>query len=166
MPLSRLLLLVTVGAAVMIAGAVAVVARGGSGSTPPPKPLANAIHDALSAPHPEGITARIEFTNKLFPSGALTGQAGSALTSGATGRLWANAHGGRLELQSDAGDTQITWNDTKFTVNDASSNTAYVADLPKYQDTSTQTTDSIPTLDQITKFLADAAQHWAVSDAV
>jgi outer membrane lipoprotein-sorting protein len=96
----------------------------------------------------------------------LTGQAGSALTSGATGRLWANAHGGRLELQSDAGDTQITWNDTKVTVYDASSNTAYVADLPKHQDTSTQTTDSIPTLDEITKFLADAAQHWAVSDAV
>ena len=164
MPLGRLLLLLAVGTALIIAGLLAVVARGGSGSTPPPKPLANAIHDALAAPQPEGVTARIEFTNKLFPSGALTGQAGSALMSGATGRLWANAHGGRLELQSDAGDTQITWNDTKVTVYDASSNTAYVADLPK--DASTQTTDAIPTLDEITKFLTDAASHWAVSDAV
>ena len=110
---------------------MAVAARGGSGSTPPPKPLAQAIHDALGAAEPAGVTARIDFTNKLFPSGALTGQAGSALMTGASGRLWANANGGRLELQSDAGDAQIVWNDTKVTVYDASSNTAYVADLPK-----------------------------------
>ena len=51
--------------------------------------------------------------------------------SSATGRLWANATGGRLELQSDAGDAQIVWSETKVTVYDATSNTAYVADLPQ-----------------------------------
>ena len=57
-----------------------------------------------------GITARITFTNKLFPSGALLGRAGSSLMSGATGRLWVTDDGrGRLELQSDAGDAQIVW---------------------------------------------------------
>ena len=165
MPLKRLLLLLAGAVAVIVAGSVTVVARGGSGSTPAPKPLANAIHDALTAAQPDGITARIEFTNKLFPSGALTGQAGSALASGATGRLWVNAHGGRLELQSDAGDTQITWNDSRVIVYDASSNTAYTADLPS-RATSTQTTDSPPSLDEITKFLDNAMTHWAVSDAV
>ena len=53
--------------------------------------------------------------------------------TGATGRLWVNANGGRLELQSDAGDAQIVWSDTKVTVYDATSNTAYTADLPKEQ---------------------------------
>ena len=60
--------------------------------------------------------------------------------SGATGRLWVNANGGRLELQSDAGDAQIVWNKTKVTVYDASSNTAYTADLP--QDTSDDRDDT------------------------
>ncbi len=164
MPINRLLLLLAAVVAVVVAGTVTVAARGGSGSTPPPKPLADAIHDALTAQAPEGITARIDFTNKLFPSGALTGQAGSALESGASGRLWANANGGRLELQSDGGDTQITWNDTKVTVYDASSNTAYVFDLPQ-KTSSTGTTDTPPTLDRITQFLTDAATHWTISDA-
>ena len=110
------------------------------------------------------MTARISFTNKLFPSGALTGQAGSALMTGATGRLWANANGGRLELQSDAGDAQIVWDDTKVTVYDASSNTAYTADLPQTQGTGT-TAHTAPTLDEITTFLTDLANHWTVSGA-
>ena len=91
----------------------------------------------------DGVTARITFTNKLFPSGALVGQAGSALMSGATGRLWWNPNGGRLELQSDAGDVQLTWNDTKATLFDASSNTAYTFDLP--QDKSGASTSTVAT---------------------
>src|SRR3954453_3831169 len=106
----------------------------GSGPTPAPKPLSQAIHDALGGPKPDGITAHIGFTNTLFPSGSLVGQAGSALMSSATGRLWVNANGGRLELQSDAGDAQIVWSEKKVTVYDATSNTAYVADLPQSKD--------------------------------
>jgi len=164
MPINRLLLVLAAAVAVVVAGAVAVAARGGAGSTPPPKPLANAIHDALTAQSPSGVTARITFTNKLFPSGAFTGQAGSPLMSGATGRLWVNQNGGRLELQSDAGDAQITWNDSKITVYDASSNTAYVADLPK-KDTTTPDSHTPPSLDEITKFLTDAGAHWTISGA-
>lgn len=164
MPVKRLLLLLAAGVSVLVAGTVVVAARGGSGPTPPPQPLPDAIHAALTASAPDGVTARIAFTNKLFPSGALTGQTGSALMSGASGRLWANANGGRLELQSDAGDAQITWNDQKVTVYDASSNTAYVADLPKDTSTTTQS-HTAPTLDEITKFLTDAGAHWAISGA-
>ena len=56
-------------------GAAIAVASGGGGPTPPPKPLAQAIHDALAAAKPDGVTARITFTNRLFPSGALLGAA-------------------------------------------------------------------------------------------
>jgi outer membrane lipoprotein-sorting protein len=159
-------LVVLAGAVViaLVAATFAVAARGGGGATPPPKPLANAIHDALGANEPAGVTARITFTNKLFPSGALTGQAGSALMSGATGRLWANADGGRLELQSDAGDAQIVWTQSKVTVYDATSNTAYVADLPAKTGTDSGT-KSVPGLDQITSFLTELAKHWTVSGA-
>ena len=86
--------------------------------------------------------------------------------SGATGRLWVNENGGRLELQSDAGDAQIVWSDTKVTVYDATSNTAYVADLPQKTGSSPgATTHTVPTLDEITTFLTDLGKHWTVSGA-
>ena len=117
--------------------ALAVAACGGGGPTPPAKPLAQAIHDALAGREPDGITADITFTNKLFPSGALTGVAGSALLSGANGRLWATNDGrGRLELQSNAGDVQIVWNADEVTAYDASSNTVYRFTLPSGSSTS------------------------------
>ena len=160
---ARLIALTAIVVVVAAGGAFAVAATGGSGATPAPKPLAQAIHDSLAGQQPAGITADIGFTNKLFPSGAITGQAGSALMSSATGRLWVNANGGRLELQSDAGDAQIVWSKTKVTVYDATSNTAYTADLP--QDTSTTRTDTVPSVDEITKFLTELGQHWTVSSA-
>jgi outer membrane lipoprotein-sorting protein len=166
LPTGRLIAVLAAVAVVLVGGtAIAVAAGGGSGPTPPPKPLAQALHDAITAGEPSGITARVTFTNNLFPSGALVGATGSALMSGASGRLWMNANGGRLELQSDAGDVQIVWNDTKLTVYDASSNTAYVVDLPKRTDTGTTTTHAAPSLDDITQFLTNLAKHWNVTDA-
>jgi len=159
----RLVLLACAVAIAVAGGALAVAARGGGGAPPPPKPLANAIHDALAAPPPVGVTARIAFTNNLFPSGALAGQAGSALMSSASGRLWANEDGGRLELQSDAGDTQIVWSDRKVTVYDATSNTAYVVDLPAKSGAHAAST--VPTLDKISTFLTELAKHWSLSGA-
>ena len=161
---ARLIVVFSVLIVVLTGAAVAVAGSGGGGPVPGPKPLPQAIHDALAAPEPAGVTARISFTNNLFPSGALTGTTGSALMTGADGRLWLNQDGGRIELQSDAGDVQVFWTHSKLTVYDASSNTAYVADLPKETDTSTGTT-AAPTLDQISAFLADLAKHWTVSGA-
>jgi len=164
LPTSRLIALV-VGVAIVLVGggAIAVAARGGAGSKPSPEPLANAIHDALAAPAPAGLSGHVTFTNKLFPSGALTGNVGSALMSGAGGRFWANDTGGRIELQSDAGDVQLTWNKTKATVYDASSNTAYTFDLPQRQDSGGPATP--PSLDRIAAFLAELGKHWNVSGA-
>jgi outer membrane lipoprotein-sorting protein len=147
--------------------ALAVAATGSSGATPPAQPLASAIHDAITAPAPDGITADITFTNSLFPSGALTGVAGSALMSGASGRLFATNDGnGRIELQSTAGDVQIVWNATQVTVYDASSNTVYKVALPAHAaDAGTSTTDTPPALSDITAFLANLSQHATVSGA-
>jgi outer membrane lipoprotein-sorting protein len=166
---TRLVALIAVFAA-LVAGsaALAVAASGGGGPTPPAKPLANAIHDALAGPAPDGISADITFTNKLFPSGALTGATGSALLTGATGRLWATNDGrGRLELQSGAGDVQIVWNADKVTAYDATSNTVYSFTLPKHSSTTTGSTDNgaPPQLSEITTFLTDLAKQANVSGA-
>src|SRR5262249_48914909 len=124
-------LVVAVGGSAVGGAAIAVAASRTSGPTPPDKPLAQAIHDSLAAPDVSGITARIRFTNRLFPSGSLLGANLSALMSGASGRLWLTNDGrGRIELQSDAGDAQIMWDNGELTVYDASSNTVYKVKLP------------------------------------
>jgi outer membrane lipoprotein-sorting protein len=165
---ARLITLIAVFAA-LVAGsaALAVAASGGGGPTPPAKPLANAIHDALAGPAPDGITADVTFTNKLFPSGALTGAAGSALLSGATGRLWATNDGrGRLELQSNAGDVQIVWNADKVTAYDATSNTVYAFTLPKHSSSQSGADNGTPpALSEITNLLTELSQQATVSDA-
>src|SRR5580765_5916386 len=132
---TRSLILLLVMVAVLAAGGAAIaVAAGGGGTSPPPKSLDQALHDALAAPVPDGVTARVRFTNKLFPSGALLGNVGSALMSGASGRLWATHDGrGRIELQSVAGDVQIVWNRSQASVYDASSNVVYRVDLPQHE---------------------------------
>src|SRR5205085_4768896 len=161
-------LIVAVAAIAAGSSALAVAASGGGGPTPPAKPLANAIHDALAGTAPDGITADITFTNKLFPSGALTGAAGSALLSGTTGRLWATNDGrGRLELQSNAGDAQIVWNANEVTAYDASSNTVYKFTLPVKTSSTPDTggSDTPPALSDITSFLAELSQQATVSDA-
>src|SRR5260221_6742206 len=80
-----LLFVLTAVAAVAIGGAaIAVAASGGTKDTPPPASLADAIHSAVTANAPAGITAQGKFTNNLLPSGALLRQAGFALMSGGT----------------------------------------------------------------------------------
>jgi hypothetical protein len=165
LPTRRLVVLIAAVVALAAGGAAIAVAAGGGGSTPPPKPLDQAIQDALAAPPPEGITARVTFTNKLFPSGALLGNVGSALMSGASGRLWATNDGqGRLELQSDAGDVQIVWAPEAISVYDASSNTVYRATLPARKSTAADN-GAPPTLAAIDGFLSKLGAHATISAA-
>ena len=143
-----------------------MAALGGSAQAPPPKPLDQALEAAVTAPKPEGVTARVRFTNNLFPSGALSGMggAGSALTSGGSGRLWWSADvGGRIELQSDAGDAQILWDEKRVTVWDSSSNTSYELPLPAHAQ-STPDSSQPPTLAEIDAFLKRLAEQANVTD--
>jgi outer membrane lipoprotein-sorting protein len=163
----RLLAAVAVVVAVAVGGsAIAVAASRSGGPTPPAKPLAQAIHDSLAAPAVAGITARIKFTNRLFPSGALLGGNGSALMSGASGRLWLTGDGrGRLELQADAGDAQIVWNDKLITVYDASTNTVYKLARPSSPAPAPGDNGNTPSVTQIGDFLTKLGQHADVSAA-
>jgi hypothetical protein len=143
--------------------AIAIAATGGSGPVPASKPLPSALHEGLAASKPAGITARIRFTNGLLPNGALLGQVGSALMSGASGRLWMRDDGrGRLELQSNAGDVQVVWKRGEATVYDASSNTVYRIALPAGQP---QAHHAPPGVAGIGAFLAELTKHVNVSSA-
>src|SRR2546423_348188 len=96
----RLLALCAAGLAVAAAGtAIALAATGGS-PTPPAKPLAEAVHDAIAAPAVDGVSARIHFTNHLIDKSSL-GEGSSPILGGASGRLWAAPDGHlRVELQA------------------------------------------------------------------
>lgn len=161
----RLLFVLGAVALAAVAAAAIALAASGSSSPPPPKPLAQALEDAATAPKLGGVTARVSFTDTLFATGALTGRVGSALMSGATGRLWVTNDGrGRLELQSDAGDTQVLWNQQNVTVYDASSNTAFKLALPA-NTSSASDSGTPPTLSQISNLLTKLATYANVSDA-
>lgn len=129
--------LLAIGAALTLfaaaTAAIALAATGG-GPTPPPKPLDEAVHDALAAPPPEGVTARVHFTDNLLGESLLEGA--DPLLGGASGRLWASSDGRlRLELQADvskssAGDLELLVDRRHFSVYDPGTETVYEGTLP------------------------------------
>jgi outer membrane lipoprotein-sorting protein len=153
---------VAVGASVL-----AMTALGGGAPTPPAKPLDQALKDATSAVGSVGVTARVQLANSLLPSDSLSGLTGggnSALLSSTGGRLWWSTDGrGRIELQSDAGDTQILWNDKAVTVYDSSSNTVYK--LP-FGIPAPGTDRSGASLAEVDSLLSHLADDWTLSGAV
>ena len=79
----------------------------------------------------QGVSARIEFTNNLLPSGSLPRDTASPTLTGATGRLWlANDGRLRLELQSSNGDAQIVSDGKQFRSMTRASNPAFPARCP------------------------------------
>jgi outer membrane lipoprotein-sorting protein len=184
LPLSRLLLLCGVTLAVGI-GATALALAVDSGPTPPPKPLAEAVHDALSAPQASGVSARIVLTNHLLEGASLAGNGGEAsqlssnpLISGASGRLWIGSDGhARLELQSEKGDTQILWDGKTAELYDASTNTLYRYTPPPESTSSASTSSStgtadtgsdqhkVPTVAEIEEHVVKAGKHANISGA-
>lgn len=165
LPLSRLIALAVAVVAVLAAGtAIAMGALSGGDAKPPAKPLAQALHDAASAPPVDGVTARISFTNHLIDSGSLSGAGGNPLLTGATGRLWASNDGRfRLELQSDQGDAQIVGDGKTLTVYDGTSNSAYDITLPAHQDNAKPA--GPPSVAKIEQALTDLARTANVSGA-
>jgi outer membrane lipoprotein-sorting protein len=167
----QLLALCAAVVAIGAGGTALALAASGGGPTPPPKDLPVAIHDALTAPKVEGVTARIQFANHLINNSDVQG--GSPLLNGASGRLWASSDGNvRLELQADASsegatsDAQILSDGNQVTVYDSGTNTVYKADLPAERQDSAGTQDEQPpSVAQIEKDLSRLTEHATVSGA-
>lgn len=147
------------------ATAIAIAATS-SGEVPPAKALAAAVHDALTAPEVEGVTARITFTNKMLDGGSVHG--GNPLLMGASGRLWLGAGDRfRLELQSDGGDAQIFSDGRNVTVYDGTSNQAWTLKLPKHKGArKAEREHRVPTVARIQKAINRLVKHVGVSGAL
>jgi outer membrane lipoprotein-sorting protein len=144
------------------------IAQGAIGGSPKPapKPLDVAVHDALTAPQVDGVTARVHFTNHLIPSGALPDGTASPLMAGASGRLWVTGDGRfRVELQSQAGDAQIVSDGKVVTAYDASSNTAYRFTLPQDKAEAAKSDAHTPTLAKVDQAIAEVGKDWTLSGA-
>ena len=159
----RLTAILAAVVALALTAALAQAALSGSGDKPDPKPLDRAVHDAVTAPPVEGVSARITFTNGLLPAGSLPEGAASPILAGAEGRLWLAGDGRmRLELQSDAGDAQIVAGDDRITVYDSATKTAYVMNTPRDKQ---EAESEEPTLADVRGGLDRLATAWTLSGA-
>lgn len=162
----RLAVVCSTAVALAVTAGIAQGALTGGGPVPPPKALAAAVVAAFDAPAPEGVTARIEFTNDLLPSGSLPRHTASPLLSGADGRLWIQKDGDfRIELQSNAGDVQIVAFGDRLTVYDGSSQTLYRARLPREAREPRDRGDRELTLAKVQEVLDRLARRWSLSGA-
>jgi outer membrane lipoprotein-sorting protein len=166
--------LLAIGAALALfaaATAAIALAAAGGGPIPPPKPLDEAAHDALVAPPPEGVSARVHFTDNLIGESVLEGA--DPLLGGASGRLWASADGRlRLELQADvskssAGDFELLADHRHFSVYDPGTETVYEGTLPKHENVSDASAgkEEPPSLTQVREGIEEAAAHASLSGA-
>jgi outer membrane lipoprotein-sorting protein len=165
---TRRLLPVIVGVLVLIAaGATIAVAAAGNGPVPPPSPLAQAIHDALAAPAVQGVSADIQFTNRLIGSTEIQGS--DPLLSGASGRVWlSNDHRFRLELQGTNGDANIVVSGGSWWAYVPSTNTVYEGKLPAHAKAREheRKAHALPTVAEIQTDINRIAQHLGLSGAV
>jgi outer membrane lipoprotein-sorting protein len=164
------LLAVIGGLIVAIAAGTAIaVAATGNGPVPRPKPLARAVHDALSAAPVKGIAADIAFTNNLISSDDLPGETADPLLQGTRhGRVWLSSDGRmRIELQGDNGDANLVVTKTSFWVSDPMQNTVYEGTLPAEKTGKTATggakhwsaTPGVPTVAEIQSHITDLLKH-------
>lgn len=168
---TRRLLTLAATVAALAAGTTAIaIAAAGTGPTPPPEPLANAVHDALSAPPVQGVSARVHFTDNLIGESVLEGS--DPLLAGASGRLWASPDGRlRLELQADvsggsAGDFQVLVDRNRFTVYDPGTETVYQGSLPQRHDSANEAgQDEPPSLARVQTGIEEAMEHATLSGA-
>jgi outer membrane lipoprotein-sorting protein len=155
-----------VAAAIAACTAVAVAATS-SGPVPKREPLAQAIHQALSAKSVSGITARITFTNNLIDSSEIQGS--DPLLQGGSGRMWLSSasHLLRLEIQGDNGDAQVVVRGQDFWAYDPTSHTVYEGALPSSPARSrAPKSGGVPSVAQISSTLKRVMQHAVLSGAM
>jgi outer membrane lipoprotein-sorting protein len=176
LPLARLLLLCGLVVALAIS-ATAIASALDGGPVPAPKPLPEAVHDALSAPPVAGVSANVQLTDHLLEGAALAGGGGagqltsSPLVAGGSGRLWIDKGHARLELQSEAGDTQVLFDGHTLQVYDAATNTLYRYTPPQREAPASSESSSPsrhhgpPSVAQIEEAISRLNRHLDVSEA-
>lgn len=167
-PTSRVLAAALGLVATAAVGTAIAIAAIGSGPVPKHESLARAIHQGLAAPAPDGVYARISFTNNLIGSGEIQGS--DPLLTGGTGRLWWTGHHLRLEIQGDNGDAQVVLNGRSFWAYDPALGTVYEGTLPasgeSHRGHEQGTAHGLPSVSRIQTELTRLAAHVLLSEAI
>jgi outer membrane lipoprotein-sorting protein len=165
----RLLSICALALVIVIGGTAVALATSASDPKPPAKPLANAVHDALTAPTVPGISADVHFTNNLIDASSLEGK--DPILAGATGRLWASpADGGklRLELQAEesGNDSQVLIEGHHFQLYDGTSETVYEGTLPDEEGGEAEADGKVPSIARIQQEIDKLGNHADLSGAI
>jgi hypothetical protein len=157
-----------VGLGVVMLAALTVTAFAlarGNGNTPPKRSLAAALHTALAAPPVAGVTAQFTVSQHLIP-GSSSFLSSSPL-AGATGTVWAGQGHVRLEVHSQLGTAQLSYDGKTVTLYDPKHHTGYVLPVKSAQHAAdAKSPKHTPSLSDITRMLAQVSPQAALSGAV
>ncbi|MDX6548584.1 MAG: hypothetical protein QOG33_2134 [Gaiellales bacterium] len=136
----------------------------GNGNTPPKRPLAVALHNALTAPAVAGVSAQFTVSQHLLP-GSSSFLSSSPL-AGATGTVWAGQGRVRVEVHSQLGTDQLSYDGSTVTLYDAKHHAGYVLPVRSaHHAADAKSSKRPPSLSDITRMLAQISPQAAVSGA-
>ena len=153
-------------AAVMAAAlTVTAYALTRSSERPPKRPLAVAIHNALTAKDVSGVRAQFTISQHLIPgaSSLLDG----ALLGGAHGTIWASGDRVRLVVRSQLGRVEAGFDGRAVTLYAPNRHAAYRVAVPHHGgDTASRNHGSPPSLADIRRTLSELGRTLDISGAV
>ena len=138
-----------------------------SGAPKPPKrPLASAVHNALTAKPVSGVTAQFTVDQHLL-TGTSTTLSTNPLLAGATGKVWVGGGHVRLVITSQLGTTAIAYDGSRVMLYDKKKHVAYVLPVKHHTTSKDATaTHTAPSIADINHALAQAAKFAVVSGAI
>ncbi|MDX6524349.1 MAG: hypothetical protein QOI17_1862 [Gaiellales bacterium] len=158
-----------IGLAVVMLAALTVTAVAMTRNThkmPPKRPLAVAVHNALTARPVAGVSASFVLSEHLLP-GSSTAFSSSPL-AGATGKVWASGGHVRLLIHSQLGTEQLTYDGTTLRLFDPKQHTVYEL-TPKQNAESKDAaarTHSVPSVSEISHMLTQLSSQALLSGAI
>jgi hypothetical protein len=146
------------------AGTAIAVASSSGGATPPPaEPLATALHQAITAPAPQSVSANVTLTNHLITSSDIQGS--DPLLTGASGYLWATKDRLRIQLPDSGGsgkEADLVVNNGSWWLYDPGLGSVYKGTLPAQSQSSGKDKsgqDTVPSIAQIQSELTQLLSH-------
>jgi hypothetical protein len=158
------------GLTVVMVAALAVTAFAlarNAKQTPPQRPLAVAVRNALTARPVAGVSARFVLSEHLLPNSSSAFS--SSTLAGATGSVWASGGRVRLVIHSQLGTEQLAYDGSQVTLYDAKHQTAYVLPVKHHAssaDATTKQSGSVPSVAQINHALSDLSSQVLLSGAI
>jgi hypothetical protein len=133
---------------------------------PPQRPLASAIHTALSAHRVAGVSAQFTIDQHLLAGSSSTISASPL--SGATGSVWVGGGHVRLNVKSQLGTTELAFNGRQVTLYDRKHHVAYILPMAHHASAKADTAPahSVPSMAEIRKAIARLGKVALVSGAI